>query len=279
MTEQTSDRYALVGHPVGHSRSPLIHQLFARQTGEAVSYELVDASEAELEAAVRGFLAAGGKGMNVTVPHKEAALKLADELGEEAAVAQAVNTLTFEARRIRGDNTDGLGFIHDLTVNHEQPVAGRRVLILGAGGATRGILGPLLAELPAELVVANRTPARAHELARAFDELGTIDARAFDELGALDAFDIVVNATSAGLKGEQPPFPGSLVGAATFCYDLAYSVKTTPFVDWAREHGAGRAVQGWGMLVEQAAESFRIWRGVKPDTAPILSRLDRLTAG
>lgn len=271
---QAPDRYALVGHPVEHSRSPLIHQLFARQAGHSLTYELIDAAESEFETAVRGFQAAGGKGMNVTVPHKEAAFELADEHGREAAAARAVNTLSFEGAQIRGDNTDGTGFMRDLTVNNEQPVAQRRVLVLGAGGAARGILAPLLGARPAELVVANRTPARAEQLAGIFADHGSITTCAFDDLGALEAFDLVINATSAGLKGEQPPFPASLVGPATFCYDLAYSIKGTPFVEWAQSRGAGRAVQGWGMLVEQAAESFRIWRGVMPDTAPILAQLN-----
>lgn len=273
-----ADRYALVGHPVGHSRSPLIHELFARQLGHAVTYELIDASEAEFEKAVRGFVAAGGKGMNVTVPHKEAAYELADEVGDEAATAHAVNTLTFGDSRVRGDNTDGIGFMRDLTDNHAQHVGGSRVLVLGAGGATRGILGPLLAAQPDELVVANRTRARAEALERVFAGKGTFTICAFDELEPLGAFDLVINATSAGLGGEQPPFPASLIGAATFCYDLAYSVSGTPFVEWARRHEAGAAVQGWGMLVEQAAESFRIWRGVMPDTAPILAQLEQLTS-
>lgn len=275
---QAPDRYALVGHPVEHSRSPSIHQLFARQTGHSLTYELIDAAEDEFETAVRGFQAAGGKGMNVTVPHKEAAFGLADEHGREAAAAQAVNTLSFDGARIRGDNTDGTGFMRDLTVNNEQPVAERRVLVLGAGGAARGILAPLLGARPAELVVANRTPARAEQLAGIFADHGSITTCSFDDLGALAAFDLVINATSAGLRGEQPPFPASLVGPATFCYDLAYSIKGTPFVEWAQGHGAGRAVQGWGMLVEQAAESFRIWRGVMPDTAPILAQLNELSS-
>lgn len=273
-----ADRYALVGHPVEHSRSPLIHRLFARQVGHDLTYELIDASEEELEAAVRGFAAAGGKGMNVTVPHKEAVFRLADELGEAATTAQAVNTLSFSGSRIRGDNTDGLGFLRDLTRNKGQAVAGQRVLVLGAGGATRGVLGPLIAERPRELIVANRTLERAEQLARIFADRGLFKVCAFEELESLGAFDLLVNATSAGLKGEQPPFPGSLVGTQTFCYDLSYSLKGTPFVAWAEQHGAGRAVQGWGMLVEQAAESFRIWRGIMPDTAPILAQLEQLTA-
>lgn len=271
--EPEPDRYALVGHPVEHSRSPLIHRLFAEQTGERISYELIDATPEQLETAVLGFRAAGGKGMNVTVPHKEAACTLATQLGPAAATARAVNTLSFANGRIRGDNTDGIGFMRDLTANQGQQVAGARVLILGAGGAARGILGPLLEARPKSLTLANRTAARAETLSRQFAEHGGIEVCEFNQLVDRGAFDIVINATSAGLHGEQPPFPTSLVTAGTFCYDLAYSLKPTPFVAWALAHGATRAVQGWGMLIEQAAESFTIWRGVRPATAAILRQL------
>ena len=275
MQQREPDRYALVGHPVEHSRSPLIHQLFARQTGERITYELIDAAPAQLETAILGFKAAGGKGMNVTVPHKESAYTLATRLGDAARAAKAVNTLTFADGKVRGDNTDGAGFIRDVTENEGRSLADARVLILGAGGAARGILGPVLAAGPGTLTLANRTPARAAALKREFAAQGDIAVCAFEDLGGLGAFDIVVNATSAGLRGEQPPFPASLLTRATFCYDLAYSLKPTPFVAWAHEQGAERAVQGWGMLVEQAAESFAIWRGIRPDTAPIRRQLAR----
>jgi len=273
--ESNPDRYALVGHPVHHSRSPLIHQLFAQQTEEQVSYELIDADEEHFEAAVRDFKAAGGKGLNVTVPHKQRAFRLADELGEEASRAKAVNTLSFRNGIIRGDNTDGIGFMRDLTLNLEREVQGRRVMILGAGGAARGILGPLLDADPAELWLANRTLERAETLKQELTELTDINLCEFDELGDLRPFDIVINATSAGLKGEALPFPGQLVGADSFCYDLTYSLKETPFVNWALSNGAELAVQGWGMLVEQAAASYLIWRGRRPDTAPILEQMIR----
>ncbi len=272
-SESEPDRYALVGHPVEHSRSPLIHRLFASQTGQNMSYELIDAAPQSFETAVRGFAAAGGKGMNVTVPHKEAAFAIVDERSDAADRAGAVNTITFEHGRIRGDNTDGIGFIRDVRVNQRQTIEGRRVLILGAGGAARGIVAPLLECRPLELVIANRTIERARVLARQFPAAGEVYAMTFDQLAALESFDIAINATSAGLRGETPPFPATLVGADTFCYDLVYSVNATPFVAWARQLGAARAVQGWGMLVEQAAESFWIWRGVRPDTAPILKQL------
>jgi shikimate dehydrogenase len=272
------DRYALVGYPVSHSRSPLIHRLFADQTGERLTYELIEASPEQFETAVLGFAAAGGKGMNVTVPHKEAAFQLCRSHGSEAKEAGAVNTITFRSGSPHGDNTDGTGFIRDLCENHEQEIANKRILILGAGGAARGIIRPILAGKPAFVVLANRKIERAAALK---DDLGSppgLSIRRFDQLEELENFDIVINATSAGLNGEKPPFAANLVDQRTFCYDLAYSVKPTPFVAWANENGAGQAVQGWGMLVEQAAESFAIWRGKRPDTQPILSTLTAITA-
>jgi shikimate dehydrogenase len=271
--EQAPDRYGLVGHPVEHSRSPFIHTLFARQTGQNLSYELIDATPAAFETAVRGFGAAGGKGLNVTLPHKEAAFTLVDEASNSATAAGAVNTISIDGSRLRGDNTDGVGFVRDVTVNHGQTLDGRTILVLGAGGAARGIVGPLLEQAPRELVIGNRTRDRAARLAAHFGNPRNLRVVAFSELPELPAFDVVVNSTSAGLKGETPPFPGSLVGPESFCYDLVYSRKDTPFVVWARDNGATRAVQGWGMLVEQAAESFSIWRGVRPMTAPILKQL------
>ncbi|MGD8340559.1 MAG: shikimate dehydrogenase [Gammaproteobacteria bacterium] len=272
-SNQLPSRYALVGHPVSHSRSPLIHQLFARQTGEKLTYELIDALPEQFETAVLGFSAAGGRGMNITVPYKEAAFDLCRTHGEEAKAAGAVNTITFRAGGLHGDNTDGTGFIRDLCSNQEQEISGNRLLILGAGGAARGIIGPILAQKPESLVVANRTIERAESLLKFFDSPEVFSICSFDELEDVGPFDIVINATSAGLKGEQPPFPGSLVGPDTFCYDLAYSLKATPFVTWAQANGAVNAVQGWGMLVEQAADSFEIWRGKRPNTRQILRQL------
>jgi shikimate dehydrogenase len=266
------DRYALVGHPVGHSRSPLIHTVFARQTGQNLTYELIDASPDALETAVRGFGAAGGKGLNVTVPHKEAAFALCDETSEAAAAAGAVNTISIAQGRLRGDNTDGIGFIRDVTVNQRCSLTGKRVVVLGAGGAARGIIGPLLAEQPAAVAIANRTLARAEEIVARFASAGPLVACTFEEIANEPPFDVVVNATSAGLKGEAPPFPASLVGPESFCYDMVYGSNDTPFVAWAKAHGARHAVHGWGMLVEQAAESFAIWRGVRPDTKPLLKQ-------
>jgi shikimate dehydrogenase len=269
------DRYGLVGHPVEHSRSPFIHTLFARQTDQRISYELLDAAPAAFETAVRGFGAAGGRGLNVTVPHKEAAFTLMDEISHAARVAGAVNTISIVGKHLRGDNTDGIGFVRDVTVNQGQELADRTVILFGAGGAARGIVGPVLAEKPAKLVIANRSRQRAVDLAAHFGHPPEMEIVAFDQLDTLPAFDVLVNASSAGLKGEATPFPGSLVSGDSFCYDMVYSRNDTPFVSWANAHGAGRAVQGWGMLVEQAAQSFYVWRGVMPVTAPILKQLLR----
>jgi shikimate dehydrogenase len=272
--QSSPDRYALVGHPVEHSRSPLIHTVFARQTGHRLTYELIDATPAAFETAVRGFGAAGGKGLNVTVPHKEAAFALCSQSSEAATLAGAVNTISIVNGALHGDNTDGIGFIRDVTSNLRQDLAGARVVVLGAGGAARGIVGPLLAQNPAELTIANRTKQRADELVARFSN-PVLKARSFAELREQPTFDVLINATSAGLKGEAPPFPPSLVGVHSFCYDLVYGSNDTPFVAWANVHGAARAVHGWGMLVEQAAESFAIWRGVRPDTKPLLKQMPR----
>jgi shikimate dehydrogenase len=268
------DRYGVVGHPVEHSRSPLIHTVFARQTRQRLTYELIDAEPAAFETAVRGFGAAGGKGVNVTVPHKEAAFALCDETSAAARAAGAVNTISIDAGWLRGDNTDGIGFIRDVTVNQRQALGGARIIVLGAGGAARGIIGPLLAEQPAELTIANRTRERAEQVVAQFAG-SALSARSFDEVAALPPYDVLINATSAGLHGETPPFPAALVGPNSFCYDLVYGAGDTPFVAWAKSHGAARAVQGWGMLVEQAAESFAIWRGVRPDTTALLKQTPR----
>ena len=249
MTNKTTpDRYALVGHPVEHSRSPLIHTVFARQTGQRLTYELIDAEPPAFDTAVRCFGAAGGKGMNVTVPHKEAAFALCSRSSEAATAAGAVNTISIADGVLTGHNTDGIGFIRDLTVNLRQSLAGSRIVVLGAGGAARGIIGPLLQENPSELTLANRTKDRADELVA---KLGgsSLVARSFGELADLAPADFLINATSAGLKGEPPPFPVSLVSPQTFCYDLVYGSNDTPFVAWAKTHGAARAVHGWGMLV------------------------------
>jgi shikimate dehydrogenase len=266
------DQYGVVGHPVAHSRSPFIHGLFARQTGQDLVYRLYDVKADAFREDVGRFFRNGGCGLNVTVPHKAAAAKFADELSARALRAGAANVLMRRGERVLGDNTDGAGLVRDLTRNLGIDLHGQRILLLGAGGATRGVLGPLLQAEPAELVVANRTAPRARELAHAFEDVGPVSGCGFEEL-PLRAFDLVINGTSAGLAGEMPPISAPVVGPTTICYDMSYARGDTPFTKWAWQLGAARAVQGWGMLVEQAADSFEIWRGVRPDTAPALEVL------
>ncbi len=266
------DQYGVIGHPVAHSLSPFIHGLFARGTGQEMTYRRFDVTPEEFHARVQGFFAAGGRGLNVTLPHKIAAVDVARELTQRAADAAAVNTLAARPEGLLGDNTDGAGLVRDLCDNLGLAVTRQRLLLIGAGGATRGVLGPLLGLSPAALVIANRTAVRAYALAASFADLGPVRGAGFEELGG-PPFDLIINATSASLSGEVPPIPPATVGPQTVCYDLAYGRPATAFLAWAKRCGCARAHQGLGMLVEQAAESFRVWRGVRPQTAPVLAAL------
>ena len=271
------DRYGVMGYPVSHSRSPVIHRLFALQTGQDIQYELLQVTPDKLSVAVRQFQRTGGKGLNVTVPHKAEVTKLCDHLTERASTAGAANTLTFNDSEIHGDNTDGIGLLRDLAINLGVTIDGANILILGAGGATRGIVGPLLEMQPASLRIANRTLDKAQILADHFSRSGPVSACRFNVVPVTQDYDLIINATSAGVKGEAPPYPAAAISKNTLCYDLSYGLKPTPFSIWAREQGAERSVMGWGMLVEQAAESFSIWRGVRPETAPVLKQM-KITA-
>jgi len=269
-----TDRYAVVGNPIAHSRSPRIHALFAEQTGEDIRYEALLAPKDDFAGTVRAFREAGGRGLNVTVPFKQEAWLMATVRGEAAERAGAVNTLSFlDNDLIRGDNTDGIGLLRDLNRNHGVDLGGRRVLVLGAGGAVRGILQPLLAAGPATVVIANRTADRAVALAADFADLGAITGGGLDALDALPGFDVIINGTAAGLTGEVPPIPARALVPGGVCYDMVYDDKPTAFVEWGLARGAGLALDGLGMLVEQAAESFYIWRGQRPDTAPVIASL------
>lgn len=275
MTERTVtiDRYGVMGYPISHSRSPVIHRLFALQTGQDMQYELLQVTPEKLETAVRQFQRTGGKGLNITVPHKRNVMALVDQLSERAATAGAVNTLAFRDSEIYGDNTDGIGLLRDLNVNLGVTLQGANILILGAGGATRGIVGPLLEMQPRALRIANRTIDKAQVIAEHFDRYGPVTACGFNMVPVSEPYDLIINATSAGLSGEAPPYPEAAVSDMTFCYDLSYGLNPTPFSTWARDLGAAKSVMGWGMLVEQAAESFEIWRGIRPDTAPVLKQM------
>ncbi len=270
---EKSDRYAVMGNPVAHSKSPRIHAMFAHQLKQRIEYTAIQVDEGGFAQAVDQFRANGGKGLNVTVPFKQEAFYLADHLSDRAKIAQAVNTLRFEADgKLFGDNTDGAGLVHDLERNLRVPLKGKRILILGAGGAVRGVLHPLLHRNPALVVVANRTVVKARELAEEFAQYGKVESCGFDELRGKH-FDLVINGTAASLKGEIPPLPDNLFTARALAYDMMYGEKSKPFLDWAAVHGAETVTDGLGMLVEQAAESYLIWRGARPETRSVIEKL------
>jgi len=272
-----SASYALFGYPVQHSWSPFIHGMFAKETGQDLVYRLHETPPERFRNDVLEFFRDGGSGINVTLPHKRAAADLVNELTPRAQQADAVNTVVQRDENLIGDNTDGTGLLADLTKNLGLRWKSPRILLLGAGGAARGALGSLLELAPHLLVIANRTPGRALGLAHEFADLGPVTGCAFSQLGH-QRFDLIVNATSASLHGEAPLIPIDVVDSMTTCYDMAYGVGDTAFVTWAKRLGAGRAEQGWGMLVEQAAEAFDLWRGIKPDTAPVLKALRQRAA-
>lgn len=268
------DRYAVFGNPIKHSRSPQIHQAFASQTGQQLEYRAQNVELGQFAETARRFFEQGGRGLNVTVPFKLDAYQFADELSDRARRAGAVNTLALQGDgSIYGDNTDGVGLVRDLTENLAWTIADQRVLILGAGGAVRGVLEPLLRRRPAMLVIANRTVAKAQELVREFADLGDVRACSFEGLNG-GQYDLVLNATSASLKGDATlPLPEHLLADHACCYDLMYGSEPTAFMRWAAAHTAWAVSDGLGMLVEQAAESFCIWRGVRPQTRPVIEQL------
>lgn len=260
------DRYAVFGHPIAHSKSPRIHAEFARQTGQALTYEAIEAPLDGFPYAISAFRAAGGCGCNVTVPFKEQAYQLASLRTDRADAAGAVNTLRFDGPDILGDNTDGAGLVNDLVGNLDFDPAGLRILLLGAGGAARGVGLPLMERKPAELFIANRTAYKARELSSRFDCYGG----GYDALPGRQ-FDLVINATAASLAGDLPPMPDDIFARGALAYDMMYG-RDTPFLTFARERGA-KVADGLGMLVEQAAEAFFVWRGIRPETAPVIKLL------
>jgi shikimate dehydrogenase len=270
-----TDRYAVIGNPIAHSKSPLIHAEFARQTGQDLSYTTLLAPLDAFARSVGEFRTAGGKGLNVTVPFKQEAWKLATSLTQRAELAQAVNTLKFEDGGILGDNTDGAGLVRDITANLGFAIHGKRILLMGAGGAARGVILPLLEQHPALFAIANRTPDRAHELAQQFQAHGDISSGDYASQEGC-RFDLVINATSSSLSGELPPLPPGVFAPGSLAYDMMYGKGLTPFLQFAQTNGAAKLADGLGMLVEQAAESFFLWRGVRPDTRPVMAMLKAL---
>lgn len=267
------DNYCVVGNPVTHSKSPLIHMAFAAQTGQKIYYQKIEANAGEFLSVLNEFQKQGGKGMNITIPFKEEACTIADVLTARAEHANAVNTLWFDQEGKRyGDNTDGCGLITDLSINHNITIEGMNVLILGAGGSVRGILDPLFDQSPASIVIANRTVSRAEKLADIFSDRHTLIVCGYEDLPG-QTFNLVINATSTSLQGTVPPLPDGVLSPDACCYDLMYSDSDTAFVKWSKQHHAAKALDGTGMLVEQAAESFFIWRGIRPETKPVIEML------
>ncbi|MFO7602934.1 MAG: shikimate dehydrogenase [Gammaproteobacteria bacterium] len=271
------DRYAVVGNPIAHSKSPRIHRLFAEQTGQRMEYTAIQVDTGGFEQAVGNFQASGGKGLNITVPFKEEAWAFVDRRTPRAERAGAVNTIKFENDRVLGDNTDGVGLVNDLLQNHGTVFLHKRILLMGAGGAARGVIAPLLEQQPASITVVNRTVDKAVALAELFKDLGVIEGCGYDDLEG--RYDIIINATAASLAGDLPPVPPASLGPDSFCYDMMYGAEPTVFMRWAQQQGVPHCSDGLGMLVGQAAESFYVWRGVRPDTGRVITQLrSELTA-
>ncbi len=269
-----TDAYAVFGHPIGHSKSPRIHAAFARATGQDISYGAIEPALGDFAGALQAFRDAGGRGANVTAPFKLDAFAAADACSERARAAGAVNALKFEDGRIWAENFDGVGLVRDIEVNLDAPLAGRRVLLLGAGGAARGAAPAILARRPKQLTVANRDLGKAAQLVEAFARLGPIGSCGYADLAELAPFDVVLNSTSASWSGVAPPAPSRSFARGGLAYELVYGKGLTPFLAQARAAGAGRLADGVGMLIEQAAEAFAWWRGVRPKTADIIAELN-----
>jgi len=271
-------KYAVLGNPVSHSKSPLIHSLFAKQTNQAMSYTAIPLEESDFDDFVRSFFAEGGAGLNVTVPFKGNAFALAASCSPRAQLAKAVNTLFLDDEgNICGDNTDGIGLVTDIRQNNGVDLSGQRLLILGAGGAVRGALAALVYEQVATITVVNRTLAKAEALVDEFESMAAVEALSYEALqdsaNQGRSFDLIINGTSSSLQGEMPQLDGSLLADGCCCYDLMYAASDTPFLQWAKQQGAAPSIDGLGMLVEQAAEAFALWRGVRPNTAPVIAEL------
>ena len=268
------EHYAVFGSPIKHSKSPRIHKLFAEQTQQALIYDAQEVPAEQFQSAVSGFFEQGGKGLNCTLPLKELAWSFADIKTERAELSKAVNTLALQADgSTLGDNTDGVGLLTDLINNHQVKLSNTHVLILGAGGASRGIILPILEQNVASLVIANRTIDKAINLANEFVHKGTISGCGFDDL-ANQQFDLIINATSSSLSNDLPPLPENILRKNGVCYDLAYGNEPTTFVKWGEKNQALKSLDGLGMLVEQAAEAFFIWRGVRPNTKDVIALLN-----
>ena len=264
--------FAVIGNPVSHSLSPIIHQQFANQFDIDLQYVKIHADEGEFQSKIDEFKSQGGCGLNVTVPYKSQAFEISDQLSEQAKLARAVNTLSFRDNFIYGENTDGTGLVNDLVQNHKYEISGKSILIIGAGGAVSGVLAPLLAQHPAQIIIANRTVEKATDLASRFSHLGNIQGCGLDQIEQLE-FGLVINGTAASLGGKVPKISIDLLQNVLLAYDMMYSKEPTVFMRWAQDNGAKSTIDGLGMLVEQAATAFEVWHDVKPDTSTVLINL------
>tara|TARA_R110001606_G_scaffold361754_7_gene515188 strand:- start:85177 stop:86016 length:840 start_codon:yes stop_codon:yes gene_type:complete len=270
-----TDHYAVIGNPINHSKSPLIHTEFARQTGQDIDYISRNIPLDDLASGLKQLQAEGFKGSNITVPFKEQAWQQVSDKSAHAQRAGAINTILFnDDGTLTGDNTDGIGLCRDLVNNHHIELKGKRLLLLGAGGAARGVIEPLLSYQPSSLFIANRTASKARDLCALFADFGNIDGGGYDALSG--SFDVIINATAASLSGEVPPLPDNILNPNAVCYDMMYSDSDTAFITWAKQHNAAKAIDGLGMLVEQAAEAFRLWRGVQPKSDAVIMLIRQL---
>lgn len=264
------DQYLVVGNPIAQSKSPVIHQHFAEQTQQQITYDKKLIALDKFDKVIAQLIANGVKGINVTAPFKEQAFELCDQLSDFAAKAGAVNTLIVKDGKLVGDNTDGKGLVNDL-LNHQVQLENKTILLLGAGGAAKGVVAPLLAQQPKQLIVANRTIAKAEQIAEQYPAYN-IQTATFEQLEQVTA-DVIINATSAGLNGQVLPISGEIFTKDVVCYDMTYAKSLTPFLTYAKENGSNQLIDGLGMLVGQAAESFYLWRGVRPNSANVIAML------
>lgn len=270
----STEQYGVIGDPISHSQSPSIHKFFAKQLGQNINYKAYHVPADKLESFIIEFQNKGGKGLNITLPHKTSVLNCTDEISSRAMEAGAINTLIINDKKIIGDNTDGIGLINDLEINFNQPLENKRVLVLGAGGAALGILNPLLKRKPKLILVANRSASKTKIITSKFKLNSTLDACGINDLESNQTFDIIINATSIGVTKQSINFPSFIISEDTICYDLSYSYEPTLFMQWSMENKAKLAIQGWGMLIEQAAASYFLWRNKKPNTSTLLEQLN-----
>jgi shikimate dehydrogenase len=274
MNNKLKEKYGVIGDPISHSRSPEIHKLFAQQFNEKIDYNKYHIKTDNLKQFIIDFHSSGGRGLNITLPHKISAMNSVSVLSPNAIQAKAINTIYFNGNEIIGDNTDGIGLIADLRNNFQVEIKNKKILILGAGGAVRGIIGSLIKENPSHIEIANRTISHAEEISKDFSNEASIKTCTIEELNEKGNFDLIINAISFDTNNKDIALSKNIISKSSICYDLSYNSSPTQFMLWAMKNGANFAIQGWGMLIEQAAESYLIWKKIRPDTSAILKQIN-----